>query len=262
MTPRVAFRLADISFSRDFVHTLTNSDVIITRKNFFNRNRFLINHGNHSPITIGRDVDRFYLINKPDHIRFCANKMTSAKFLPRYYPDFYSSVGEIREFPVIAKPLHGYHGIGIRILNNRHELRRFFENHQFGNYIVQDLIPISHEYRVNIFDREIFQISEKIRLEEHQRRGGIEFEWRSLGEDARMKAKFHTFIDNVINDFHKKVGYNLGSYCFDVMKSGDGDYYLCEINSAYGIGELTLQKLLTKIEEKHARRRLESYRVR
>jgi glutathione synthase/RimK-type ligase-like ATP-grasp enzyme len=262
MIPRIAFRLANISFSRDFVHTLTNSDIMITRKNFFNRSRFLINHGSASPISIGREVGTFYVVNQPSHIRYCSNKMMSAKFLPRYYPDYYTSLAEIRDYPVIAKPLHGHHGVGIRILSNRHEARRFFERHSFNNYIVQELIPISHEYRVNIFDREIFQVSEKIKLEEHERRGGIEFDWRSLGENASLNPRFYAFLNNVISDFHKKVGYNLGSYCFDVMKSKDNDYYLCEINSAYGIGELTLNKLLAKINRRYDRRKLEPYRVR
>jgi glutathione synthase/RimK-type ligase-like ATP-grasp enzyme len=260
--PRILFRLADIRFSRDFIDNLSDYGVIISRRNFFNRNGIIVNHGNHTPLRIGKKPSEVYVINEPSAIRYCSNKLESCKILPRYYPDYYNSYRDVKDFPVIVKPLHGHHGIGIRVLNSRHELIRFFQNHSQDNYVIQDLIPIQKEYRFNIFDREVYQVSEKIKLDEEFRRNGIEFSFRSLGDNPQISPKFYSFIDGIIKDFHKFIGYRLGSYCLDVLKSTDNDYYLCEINSAYGIGQFTSEHLLDRIKDKYANGKLKYYRVR
>lgn len=262
MPQRIILRQADITFSRDFVDTLVDAGIILSRRNLFNRNGIIINHGNHEPIRLGHRVSSMYIINQPDYIRYCSNKMISCRLLPKYYPDYWESFRDVDRFPVIVKPKFGHHGKGIRIIKSRHELIRFFTQHDNSDYVIQDFINISHEFRFNVFDRQIFQVSEKVRINQDVDRNGIEFEYRSLGEDPDIRPRFLTFLKGIINDFHKNVGYNLGSYCLDVMKSVDGDYYLCEINSAYGIGAFTLDRLITNIRNKYINRELENYRVR
>ena len=41
----------------------------------------------------------------------------------------------------------------------------------------------------------------------------------------------------------------------------DNKYYLSELNSGYGIGQFTLEKLLSTIREKYSKGELEKYRV-
>ena len=222
------------------------------------RNGIVINHGNTDPIKISPKVKEFYLINKHNAIKYCSDKMKNYDILQDFYPFSCRHEDEIESYPVIVKPLHGYHGYGIKVVNNGKELRQHMSEHK-GPFIIQKYVPIKHEFRFNVFDRDIFQISHKQRLDELTDEGGFQFSYRS---GMKVSDKFLKFVKDAIKTFHDTVGYDLGDYCVDVMKSKDKGYYLSEINSAYGIGGFTRDKLLNIVKQKYESGELEPYRVR
>ena len=257
--PRYIIRLADIPFSKDFISTLKSRGVILSRRDVFGRSAICINHGNAKPITIRDNVKKFILINKPEAIKYCSNKRRNCKMLKDFYPTTYSNVNEVDRYPVVVKPLHGFQGVGIEKIESRNELDSYISRHNSNKFLIQECIPMKFEYRFNVLDRDIFQISKKQLIEGWN--GKFKFTFRSLGTDAKISNKFFNYVKSVIEEFHSQVGHDLGSYCIDVMKGKDKKYYLSEINSGYGIGQFTLEKLLYLLNEKYDGGELDNYRV-
>lgn len=257
---RIILRQGNIIWSKEFVDTLRSREVILSKKDKFFKNAILINHGNSNPITLGKKVSKFYIINKPEAIKFCVNKMRNYKILDIFYPDTYESIYDVDKFPVFIKPIGGHHGYGAEKVETRDKLKRILNNSN-TKYIIQDYVPIKHEFRFNVFDRDIFNVSHKIKQDYKTEKGGLVFGFRSLGQGAKISDKFKRFVKSVIDTFHRTVGYDLGTYCVDVMKGEDGKYYLSELNSAYGIGQFTLEKMLDTIDHKYKCNELERYRV-
>ena len=258
---RIYLRQGNITFSRDFVEHLKNKGIILTRRNHFKRSGIIINHGNTKPITKANNVKDLYLINKPEAISLCSDKMKNYKILNQFYPKTCRAVVDVKKFPVLAKPINGHHGYGIKKFDYIEDLSKFMKGVN-KPYIIQEYIPIKHEYRFNILDRDVFQVSHKERLDEFTDKGGYVFSYRSLGKDAKLSKKFKDFVKDVIKAFHEVVGYTLGDYCIDVIKGQDNKYYLSEINSAYGVGQFTVDKLLETLNDKYRNGELEQYRVR
>lgn len=258
---RYVVRLGDIPFSKQFVRSLKLHGIIISRRSEFGRSAIMINHGNHNPIKIKPNVREFILINKPEAIRYCSNKRRNFEILKEFYPETYDRIGDVKSFPVVVKPLHGHHGLGIKKIESKKELEQYARTHDMSNHLIQKYVKMKFEYRFNILDKEIFQISKK-ELIEGFCKGGFEFAFKSLGDKAQLSPKFYNFVKDVIDTFHKRIGYDLGSYCVDVMKGTDGKYYLSELNSGYGIGQFTIEKLVKLLNKKYRKGDLNKYRVR
>lgn len=258
---RLYIRQADIVFSKDFVDRVRGYDVVMTRRNHFNRNGVIINHGNRKSITVGKKANNLYIINKPEAIQNCSNKLVNCKMLKDYYPKLYSSVNDIDNYPVIVKPINGHHGYGIEVFDNEEDISSFFDNHSISKYIIQQFIDIKHEYRFNIIDRNVYQVSHKMRQEGETEGGGFIFSYRSLGKDAKISKEFWKYVYNIIDIFHGHIDDDLGHYCIDIIKGMDKKYYLTELNSACGLGEFTLGKLIEELEEKYANGDLDKYKV-
>ena len=257
---RIYLRQGNITFSRHFVDTMKDSGIILTRKDKFLRNGIIINHGNTKPISIGKKVKKLYLLNKPSAIHYCSNKIDNYDILNEFYPHSCRASVDVDSFPVLAKPINGHHGYGIERFNNLKDLSMFLKKTN-KQYIIQKYIPIKHEFRFNVLDRDVFQISHRQRLDEETDEGGYVFSYRSLGNDAKISGKFRNYVLDVIKKFHEVVGYSVADYCVDVMKGTDNEYYLSEINSAYGIGQYTIEKLVDSINYKYDEGKLEQYRV-
>ena len=220
----------------------------------------MLNHGNSSDITLLKGVNKFYIINKPNAIKYCANKWENYKILKDFYPETHLSTEDVSlSFPIIAKPLNGHHGYGIMILKDKDDLKNLSPNRL---YLLQKFLNVKHEFRFNVFDGEVYQVSHREKIEDKTEKGGYIFVYRSLGANAKIKKKFWNFVYDVINQLHKNIPLSeLSSYSIDVMKDFNGNYYLSEINSAFGIGSFTLAKLYSKIHEKYQDGSLEKYRV-
>ena len=248
-------------FSRQFIRSLKSKRIIISRRDLFGRSAICINHGNHNPLSVKKQVIEFILINQPDHIRYCSNKRRNIEILEEFYPETYNSIDEVNKYPVIVKPLHGRHGIGVKKMDTKRDLQEFASTNSIRNFLIQEYIPLKNEYRFNVLDGEIYQISKKELLEGYNDKG-FDFEWKSLGKEAKIHPKHFTFVNDVIDKFHKTVGNRLGSYCVDVMKSANKrGYFLAELNSGYGIGSFTIEKLVEILNRKYRNGDLSKYRV-
>lgn len=259
-------RQGNIVFSRDFVDTLKDKGVVLTRKNIFKRSGIVINHGNTKPIKKGRKVRELYLLNQPEYIKYCSNKLKNYNILEEFYPHTTEDINDVDKFPVLVKPLNGHHGYGIKRIDDMNELSSYF-NTVKGKHLIQEYIPIKHEYRFNILDKDVFQVSHKQRIYNDDGtpmktdKGGMVFSYRSLGSNAKISDKFWDYINRVILKFHNSVGNHLADYCIDVIKGKDNTYYLSEINSAYGIGHYTSDKLIETINNKYISGELDKYMV-
>jgi len=262
----IYLRKGDIVFSKGFLDVIKESGIIPTRKNFFRKDSLVINHGNSNLIKLGKNVKKFYIINKPELIKFCVNKYKNFELLKEFYPETNLSPIKVKKYPVMVKPLNGHHGYGIKKIDNYILLSKYLKQNT-NTHLIQEFIPIKHEFRFNVFDREVFQVSHKERIMDgdvpaQTNKGGMVFSYRSLGDNARISDKFWDYINSVISSFHLKIGNDIGNYCIDVMKSTDNKYYLSEINSAYGIGQFTITKLNNLLLSKLKRGDLEKYRIR
>jgi glutathione synthase/RimK-type ligase-like ATP-grasp enzyme len=182
------------------------------------------------------------------------------QILKDYCPPIFSNIEKINTLPIIAKPVNGHHGYGIVTLSTPSQIREFNRLHPHG-YLYQKKITINHEYRFNILDGDIYQISRREKLPTLTPDGGFMFSYQSLGEDAGLSDKFYEFVNNVIHEVHNHLGDNLCHYTIDVMKGMDKKYYLTELNSACGIGDFTATKLYDLIRYKLLHGQLEKYRV-
>jgi len=253
-------RQGNITFSRSFLETVRSHGFRSTRRNHFIGSSLVINHGNHNPMTINDRALRFYVLNNPNYIHTCSNKLSNYRILSKYYPKTYNK-GEKINFPVILKPVNGHHGYGIKYSEYNRDLNRILRGND-NHYIIQDKIDIKYEYRFNVLDKHIYQVSRKERLPSRTSGGGYEFAWNSLGNNAGISDKFWNFVYNIIEDYHKEVGNNMAHYCIDVIKGMDNNYYLTEMNSACGLGDYTMDKLVECLDRKLDSGELEKYRVR
>jgi len=258
---RIFIRKGSLVFSKSFMRAVKDKGIIVTKRDTFNNNCIIINHGNIKGVKAGQNTSRVYLINKPDFIRYCSSKKLNSKTLKEFYPKVYSSYKEVDKYPVILKPRGGHHGYGIHIINSKRELRIFSQRH-LDNYFIEEYVPVIHEFRFNILDKEVYQVSRKDLLTKKSTKGGYEFEWKSLGKDAKISKNFWDYVYKVINQFHEIVGDNLGHYALDIFRCEHNKYYVCEINSACGFGEYTIDKLKESIDNKYKSGDLEKYRIR
>ena len=253
-------RQSDITYSRRFVETLMDAGFILTRRNRFKRSGIVLNHGNGEPISVADNVRRLYVINKPSYIYKCSNKLTNYNILPDYYPYTTSNWRDVDDFPIIAKPFSGHHGYGMKVLHDFDELYNFVRRHP-SRYLYQKLIPIRHEYRFNVFDGEVYQVSRKERIDEINSQGS-DFKYNSIGMGANISDRFWDYVNEIIEDFDSNVGSALGHYGIDIIKGTNKKYYMCEMNTACGLGEYTVDKLLEVLNKKFDNGNLEKYRVR
>ena len=157
---RKYIKLGNITYSRDFIKNTKDAGFILTRKNVIIHNGIMINHGNREDYKLGRNVNRFYWLNQPDVLSLCSNKMKNFNLLSKYYPITTRNYDEAREHfnkgkEIIAKPIAGHHGYGIKFIRTRDDMNRLDRG---KNYVYQELLPIKHEYRFNVFDRSLIEI--------------------------------------------------------------------------------------------------------
>jgi len=253
-------RLGNITFSKEFINRMKEFGFLITRRNkFVKPNVIMLNHGNSENISLGNKADNFILLNHPRSIEFCANKLKTYNALEKYSPRTFLSKDDVDTFPIIAKKITGYHGYGAKVINTPEELKDF----DGRGYMYQELLDIKYEYRFNVLDGSVYQVSRRAKREgEVTDNGGYSFSYKSLGKEAKISDKFWIWVFDVIGEIKSQVGNDLAHYALDVIKSQDGKYYVCEMNSACGLGDYTLTKLLKAIDKKYRNGDLEKYRVR
>lgn len=252
-------RMGNITFSKDFVNTIREAGFTPTRKNHFNASAICINHGNGRPFTIGKNVKTFISINNPNYISTVSDKKKSYKLLEKFYPKTFFNARDVNIYPVVAKLTNGHHGYGLAYINNKKDLER----HKGNAHLFQEKVDCRHEFRFNVLDNEVFQVSHREKLSDFTDNGGLQFKYMSLkAHGSNMVSKqLQKFVSGVMDTMNKRVGNGLASYCIDVMKGKNGKYYLSELNSGYGIGQHTCKKLVECLEKKYDNGELDKYRL-
>ena len=259
MNIRLLMRMGNITFSKEFVNTIKEFGFVPTRKNHFNASAICINHGNGRQFTLGHNVKKFISLNNPDYISTVSSKKKSYNILEKFYPKTFFNARDVNIFPVVAKLTNGHHGYGLAYINNKKDL----EKHKGNAHLFQQKVDCKHEFRFNVLDGEIFQVSHRDKLSDFTEQGGLQFQYMSLKSHGSnmVSNKLQKFVDDVMYTMKEKVGINLPSYCIDVMKDKNGEYFLSELNSGYGIGQHTCRKLSECLEKKYDKGELEKYRL-
>lgn len=257
--PRIVVRLGNIKFTQDSIDTWKAYGVMVSRARGYVKDSVVINHGNSKNFKVGRGVRRLYLLNHPKYIEFSVDKWKGYTLLKPYYPETYlaSDYDGQLDYPFVAKPVTGYHGYGFQIIHDDNELEKVQNLNR--PYILQEYLERSVEHRFNVIDGEIYQVSKRI-VKDGMEGGCVRY--KSLGRDAKLSEAYWDFVHRAVNDFSDAVEDKIASYCIDVMKSKDGLYYLSETNTAFGVGGLTVEKLLETLRRKYDSGDLEKYRVR
>ena len=252
--PKIFLRLANIIFSKPFIIETNAANLITTRRNTFKRPCIILNHGNAQPITTTPDT---ILLNHPDAVKYCINKNITRELIPGYMPDHYNpDTLTPKHFPVIIKPTTGHHSKGFKVIHTPQELS---DTPGIDRYIIQAHIETKGEYRFNIFDNTIYQISRKEIITRTADR--TTFNYISLGADAKLSPKFYDFIHSAMHDITNELENTLPHYAIDILKATTGRYYICELNSAPGLTGLTLPKLTSTITRKLYAGQLDKYKI-
>lgn len=242
-----------IPLQRSLVDACKKEGVIVTRRSHFKRSGVVINHGDSRAITIGRRVKRLYVLNSPDIIRFAKDKQASLKSLRDFYPETLDSLCAVT-LPCLVKPRFGRASEGIVKCDSVEELSEVLR--WTRRYIVQELVEnVTSEFRFNVFNSNVYQVSRK----EKQSDGG--FVYTSLGPAAELSEAFWQWARDCVDAIDTATGGKLVSYALDVIRQKGGHYYLCEVNSAYGLKGFTAKRFVKLVKEAYEEGALEEYRV-
>ena len=254
---KIYFRLPkSLIFSKDTVKTIREIGCIPTRRDTFKSNSIIINHGNSNPITL--KGENIYLINRPTYINLSSNKLKTKELLSKYQPREIN-INEIERFPVVIKLPFGCQGKGVFLVDSINALRNILSAHK--SVVIEEYKEPLHEYRFNVLDGKIYQISRKDMVTGWDSKK-FKFQWVSLGANAGLHKNTFKFVNSIINDIVKSTNYGLSSFAVDIIKSIDKKRYLTEINSAFGISNYTAVRLINTLLDKYENGELEKYRVR
>lgn len=248
-------RFGNITFAKSFIEQARESGFICTRRHSFKKPTIILNHGNPDSLKTHQDT---ILLNHPEAIKYCMDKGLTSDLIADFMPTHYTPKGRtIRQehinYPIMVKPVKGYHGNGIRKINCIDKLSGL----DLSRYIIQDYISTKREYRFNILDGTIYQISRKEIVSQTPIR--IKFDYISLGTGAKLSGKFFDYIKAVIAQISNELDNTMPHYAIDVLKAKTGKYYVAELNSAPGLYGRTFEKFQACLYEKLNAGDLEKY---
>ena len=257
--PRIVLRLANIIYSKNCLDSAREHNLFPTRRRVFPSNTIVINHGSTDRILFKRNARNCYVINKPEFIKYSSDKLQTYKLLKDFHPPTYtySDRSKLKDnVEYIIKPRFGHQGRQMKYLNG---LRA--KIYLTPSKIAQVKMPIKYEFRFNVFDDKIYQISKKIKTRDIET-GRCDFNWVSLGSNAKLHPNHFRFVRDIINEINSKLNHGLGSYAVDTMKTYDKKRYLVELNTSFGLGYYTSGRFYDIIRTKYFNGELEKYRVR
>lgn len=218
----------------------------------------LLNHGISSLLIDVADLilEKFpngFLVNKPRNVRKASDKgspqnisVSKTYGLP-LYTDIISAL-KYEGLPIICKPRTGYKGQGIIIVETYADIPLHIAIQD--TYVYQKYIPRDErvcEYRLQVVGYKVINAVKRIY------EGEEEMQWRyfNLGDNPKLSE-----LVNISEEIAKLFG--LESCAVDFMSIKKKVYqkynlknkwmYL-ETNTAYGIGEFTINRLKQRLEE-------------
>lgn len=267
----------EMAFSKETIDAINQSGFIFSRRSIFNRpdDYVVINHGVQTPVNFGSRVKSAFVINKPESMKLSIHKtlmynhvknngipvIPTESLNGKPIEAAIDSVG----FPFIIKPDVGSKGKGIKAYT---KLSDFIANGGIAelaesshkNMIIQKYINKSSEYRFNFFNGEVVNVSRKILPEESEKYPGIFDGWLSLGDATKLHKRAHKLAKQIAGVFP-----DLPSIAVDLMRVDKDEehveYHFGEINTAYGLGPLTAQKLYDTVKEQYVNNKLSAFKV-
>jgi len=148
-------------------------------------------------------------------------------------------------YPIVAKKIVGFKGIGMQLLQNKTELEEFIEKEKnLNSYFFEKFYNYAREYRLHVGNGEVFMVWRKLRTADAEQRwffNNSNCNW--VGEDHKLfhKPKNWKEIENAAINAMKSTGLLLGAADIRVQ-SGESDksvsdFIVCEVNSAPALGE-------------------------
>lgn len=220
--------------------------------------RVLINMGRTNPSVL--PSGRYVLINPPEQVANAADKrLTKEKFdasgvaTASWWPDF--NIPE-RKFPVVVKHRRGSRGTGVYLMRTPEELAAFYrqrgEDFVKENFIVERFRNYRYEYRLHATQDRVFLANRKARVDgvpgdqrwKHSFENSVWFhednpEFRTPSTWEAVKAEACKAVASLGMDFG----------AVDVKVSGEGKFFIIEVNSAPSLGDHTREQYLRMLPE-------------
>jgi len=155
-------------------------------------------------------------------------------------------------FPLVAKSHFGSRGVGNTKIDSRQELEQWIVGKNLNNYIFEEFIKMTREYRLHVTNDGCFYACRKLLKndapEDTWQRHDDVCSW-ALENNPSFK-KPNNWNDIVQDCINAKNALGLDICAFDVMVQGSKDgverqnpeWNICESCSAPSFGEITLQK--------------------
>lgn len=248
----------NMTFSKVTINAAKGAGFTWTKKRKFVKHPeyVVINHGGTGEISFGTKVKKATVINLPTNINLSSNKRRMMEQVQTVKNDL--EIVKIPEtsmdfndmmMPFIEKPLVGYGGKGVVLHVRKPETRT-------PNTIYQEFIPdVDREYRFVFFNKELVNISRKMPIPGKADFG--HFEWRSIGMGTKLPKSLLSDAERIVEAFD-----GIPSLAVDFLsrETEDGrEFYFGEVNSAYGLGEFTANRLMPVVKKHYSEGKLDKY---
>lgn len=222
--------------------------------------------------TVLTDDNERIQINTPEAVKNSASKLlmkqkftevgvkTAKWFITTDLEDLVNKAAELTnnwQIPLVAKSLYGSRGIGNSKINNEDELVNWNNNKNLSNYIFEQFIKMTREYRLHVTDYGCFYTCRKL-----LKNDAPEGTWQkhddvcSWALEDNPSFKKPNNWDEIVQDCIKaKNALGLDICAFDVMVQGakDGverinpEWNICESCSAPSMGTITGIKYIEEL---------------
>jgi len=160
-------------------------------------------------------------------------------------------------FPLIAKSLYGSRGIGNTKFDTQEELDKWLPNKNLNNYIFEEFVKMTREYRLHVTDDGCFYTCRKL-----VKNDAPEDTWQKhddvcnwILEDNPSFKKPNNWNDIVTDCIKAKNALGLDICAFDVMVQGskngvereNPEWNICESCSAASFGKITGEKYIEEL---------------
>jgi len=160
-------------------------------------------------------------------------------------------------YPIISKSLYGSRGIGNTKFNNQDELEKWLIGKNLNNYIFEEFVKMTREYRLHVTDNGCFYTCRKL-----LKNDAPEGTWQKhddvcswILEDNPSFKKPNNWNDIVADCIKAKNALGLDICAFDVMVQGskngiereNPEWNICESCSAPSFGNITGQKYIEEL---------------
>lgn len=157
-------------------------------------------------------------------------------------------------YPIVAKRINGFKGIGMRKLDNVEELNNFIKNTNVSGYYFERFYNYSREYRIHATRDKVILRWRKLRTSEAEERwffNNSNCNW--IGQENelfQLSGKLLDSIDNACIEAVKAVGLDIGAIDVRVQSASRENpaFIILEVNSAPRMGTISNELYARELE--------------